>query len=97
LTWLLTPRYSALGVATAFSLSQITSLPPLFWIFRPSAVRLRHKITFRELSIGAVFLTVLACTHGVATLLVSGVFLGWWYWRNRESLLEMRMALMDLW
>jgi O-antigen/teichoic acid export membrane protein len=97
LTWLLAPHYSAMGVAAAFSLSQILLLPPLFWIFRPTCVQLRHTITFRELFIGAVFLGVLAYAHGSAILAVIVIFMGWWYWRNRASLLEMRAALMDLW
>jgi O-antigen/teichoic acid export membrane protein len=96
-TWLLTPCFSAMGVAAAFSLSQVIFLPLLFWIFRPTYIRLRYKITFRELSIGAVFLAVLACARGVTDLLITGAFLGWWYWRNRASLQEMRMALVDLW
>ena len=97
LTWLLTPRYSEMGVAAAFSLSQMFLLPPLFWIFRPTCVRLLHKITFRELFIGAAFLGALAYVRGAATLLVTGIFLGWWYRRNRTTLLEMRAALVDLW
>jgi O-antigen/teichoic acid export membrane protein len=97
LTGVLTPRYSAMGVAAAFSLSQMISLPPLFWIFRPTSIRLRHQITFRELIIGIVFLAALAFAHGAATPFITGIFLAWWYWRNRPSLLKMKAALVDLW
>jgi O-antigen/teichoic acid export membrane protein len=100
LTWLLTPRWSALGVAAAFSFSQALLLPALLRIFRPTCVRLRYNITFREISIAAAFLLALSYTASKSaeeTIAVIGIFLGWWYWRNRAAIDEIRETLLNLW
>jgi O-antigen/teichoic acid export membrane protein len=77
-TWPLTPRWSALGVAAAFSLSQALLLPARCWIFRPICVRPRHKITFREISIAATFLFALSRTSSKSAVGMTGAIGIFW-------------------
>ena len=99
LTWWLTPHLAAMGVAVAFSLSQLLLLPALLWIFSRTGSRLHPGKTFRELILGSAFLYPLwiLVQRSVSTAMVlTAGFLGWWLVRNRECLRGMQATLRDL-
>jgi O-antigen/teichoic acid export membrane protein len=99
LTWGLTPRLGALGVAVAYSVNHIVCIPILLRIYASVHGRLRSKKVFTEIALGMVCVALLwaAASYNVAA--AAGILVTYsaiWYLRNSHAINIVRMFLQGL-
>jgi hypothetical protein len=93
LTRLLSPAWGAMGVAIAFSATEISFHPLLFWMY--GIDRVDYRKIFPGIIIGSAFMALLwyCARHSLWAAAVSAAaYLIFWYARNRKTLISARKA-----
>ncbi len=96
LTRLLSPARGAMGVAIAFSATEIIFHPLLFWMYGSSCGRLDYKKIFSEIIMGLGFMGLFwFCARRSLWLAImcAAIYLVLWYMRNRKILVFCKQGL----